>query len=172
MAKSKVYVDIMKYSTKKEYKGKVGVSDYEVKIDIDTSKLAKKADKTQYNLDTGIMTSMERFMPMLSGLFIQVTKRMSAALAGTGVVVAAAPPNGRLLYNGLNMVDEETGSPWARKGARKVLVSEYQGKTDAKIELEYSKAAHPDAQAKWFEVAKRYDLKDWVNIVERGMNNG
>ncbi len=63
-------------------------------------------------------------MPMQTGQFINVTKAMSAAVAGTGKVVAAAPPMGRFLYEGRTMVDEKTGSPWARKGARKVLVSQ------------------------------------------------
>ena len=39
-------------------------------------------------------------MPMQTGQFINVTKAMSAAVAGTGKVVAAAPPMGCFLYEG------------------------------------------------------------------------
>lgn len=45
------------------------------------------------------------------------------------------------------MVDEATGSPYARRGAKKVLVSQFSGQTAAKENLEYTKQAHPQAQA-------------------------
>ena len=107
-------------------------------------------------------------MPMQTGQFINVTKAMSAAVAGTGAVVTAAPPMGRFLYEGRTMVDEKTGSPWARKGARKVLVSQYSGKTNAKPNLTYANGR----QSHWFETAKERNANEWIAHVKRTAGGG
>lgn len=128
-------------------------------VEIDMSRLEDNFNRAQYELDSMIMTSMEPFMPMQDGSFIKKTKAMSAAIAGTGVVVAAAPPQGRFLYEGKNMVDIKTGSPWARKGAKKVLVSQYTGKTNARENLSYSRGS---ARSHWFDAAKEADGDQWI----------
>lgn len=115
----------------------------------------KKLDKAQWFLDSQIMTDMVPLMPMQTGTFINLTRMQSAALAGTGTVIAAAPPMGRFLYFGKVMVDPETGSPWARPGAKKVL-------TDRP--LIYSRDT---AVPEWFEEAKRFHMQDWVDIVKK-----
>ena len=71
---------------------------------------------------------------------------------------------GRFLYYGKGMVDELTGSPWARKGAKKVLVTEFAGHTNAKEDLSYS---NPKATPKWFETAKKNHGKAWVTHVKK-----
>ncbi len=124
--------------------------------------LTKNINRAQYALDSAVMTSMEPFMPKQSGQFINVTKGMSAAIAGSGQVVAAAPPAGRFLYEGKTMVDIKTGSPWARKAAKKVLVSEYGGKTKAKQNLTYSGGGVDH----WFKPAKEKDKDNWVKVVK------
>lgn len=132
------------------------------RVTVDLSRVEGNLSKAQYKLDNAVMTSMEPFMAHQSGTFINTTKAMSAAIAGTGKVVAAAPPMGRFLYEGKTMVDEVTGSPWARAGAKKVLVSQYAGKTNAKPYLTYShgRTSH------WFEKAKEKDLHEWVKIAQ------
>ena len=105
---------------------------------------------------------------MQTGQFINVTKAMSAAVAGTGKVVAAAPPMGRFLYEGRTMVDEKTGFPWARKGARKVLVSQYSGKNNAKPNLTYANGR----QSHWFETAKERNANEWIAHVKRTAGGG
>lgn len=137
-----------------------------IEIELDMDRISENFNSAQYALDSAVMTSMEPFMPKDTGQFINVTKGMSAAMAGTGKVVAAAPPMGRFLYEGETMVDEKTGSPWARKYAKKVLVSEFKGKTNAKPKLSFSKAANPKAQAKWFDAAKKKDCDSWVKTVK------
>ena len=111
-------------------------------------------------------------MPMITGSFINTTRAASAAVQGSGVVYAAYGPQGRFLYEGKGMVDEQTGSPWARRGAKKVLVSQYGGKTRAKEQLEYTKQAHPKAQAEWFEAAKKTDEKAWIHLVKETAGGG
>lgn len=109
---------------------------------------------------------------MQDGTFINQTRAKSAAMAGSGEVCAGVAPQGRFLYEGKTMVDEKTGSPWARKGAKKVLVSQYAGKTQAKENLVFSQHAHPKAQAHWFDPAKEADGRKWTKTVKRIAGGG
>lgn len=144
----------------------------EIEVNVDLSRFRKQYGRAQYLLDSAVMTSMVPFMPMQSGLFINMTRAMSAAIAGSGTVIAAAPPMGRYLYEGKVMVDERTGSPWARKGAEKVLVSQFRGKTNARKDISYSAAAHPDVTDHWFDAAKKKDLKSWLRVAKKAAGGG
>lgn len=137
-----------------------------VTVKLDMSRTNKNFQKAQFALDSAVMTSMVPFMPMEDGSFINLTRARSASLAGSGEVCAAAPPFGHFLYEGKTMVDVETGSPWARKGAQKVIVSQYSGKTNAREYLQYTKTKHPKAQSHWFEPAKKQDGDKWVRVVK------
>lgn len=127
------------------------------KMTLDLSRFEKQFQKAQFKLDSVVMTDMKPYMPMQTGTFINVTSAMSASLAGSGTVVAAAPPMGRFLYEGKVMVDPETNSPWARKGAKKVVTER---------DLQYNKNAHPNATDHWFEEAKKQHGKQWVAMVK------
>ena len=159
-------------TVKIEYSYKDKGPNYEVNMHIDLTRFQKQFNRAQYELDNMIMTSMVPYMPMQTGLFIDVTRAMSAALAGTGTVVAAAPPMGRFLYEGKTMVDELTGSTWARKGAEKVIVSQFSGETQAKPKLEYSKHAHPDVTSHWFEKAKENHGAEWIKKAKKTAGGG
>ena len=134
--------------------------DSDIELDVDLSRFEKQYGKAQYALDSMIMTSMQPYMPHQTGTFINVTKAMSAAIAGSGTVVAAAPPMGRFLYEGKVMVDEQTGSPWARPGAKKVV-------TDR--DLDYS---NPKATPHWFDTAKENHGDSWVRAVKKIAGGG
>ena len=153
---------IIKYTKK----SKSGIFEYDMVLDL--TRFGQQLSKAQFELDTMVMTDMVPLMPMETGLFIDITRAMSASYAGTGKVVAAAPPAGRFLYEGKTMVDEKTGSPWARKGARKVLVSQYGGKTNAKPDLTYSHGR----QSHWFEAAKERNSKKWIAHVKKTAGGG
>lgn len=150
----------------------ISVVSGDIRMNINLDRFSEQYNRAQFALDSAVMTSMVPFMPMQDGDFINRTKAESAALAGTGEVMAAAPPQGRFLYEGKGMVDEKTGSPWARKGAKKVLVSQYAGKTNAKENLSYSKNAHPKAQSHWFDAAKESDLKLWLQVTKKTAGGG
>ena len=135
-------------------------SDKNVKMEVNLSRYEKQYEKAQFALDSMVMTSMEPYMPMNTGMFRNVTKAMSASLAGSGKVVAAAPPMGRFLYEGKVMVDPLTGSPWARPGAKKVV-------TDR--DLKYS---NPKATPHWFDTAKENHGKSWVREVKKIAGGG
>lgn len=132
----------------------------DIQFDVDFSRFEKQYEAAQYALDNMVMTSMVPYMPHQTGTFINVTKAMSAALAGSGTVVAAAPPMGRFLYEGKVMVDPETGSPWARPGAKKVVTDK---------DLTYS---NPKATPHWFDTAKAKHGKSWVKAVKKIAGGG
>lgn len=159
---------IKKLKHKYNYEGKNLVAEME----IDLGRFDGQYSEAQFLLDSMVMTDMLPYMPMQTGQFIDVTKIMSESIAGSGKVVAAAPPFGRFLYNGLVMVDVVTGSPWARPKAEKVLVSEYGGLSMADQKLEFSKAANPQAQEKWFEAAKAEHGEKWIKHAKQNAGGG
>lgn len=162
------YKILGRYRYSKKWKAQ-GREDFDVELKIDLGRFEGQYSRAQYRLDSMVMTSMVPLMPMQSGTFINVTKGMSAAIAGSGKVVAAAPPMGRFLYEGKGMVDPLTGSPYARAGARKVLVSQFAAKTNAKEELSYGR---PGAVSKWFEEAKKRDGSAWAAAVKKIAGGG
>lgn len=141
---------------------KYNYSDYgrgaDIEMEVDLSRFEKQYEEAQYALDSAVMTSMEKYMPKRDGVFINVTKGMSASIAGSGTVVAAAPPFGRFLYEGKVMVDPETNSPWARKGAKKIVTDK---------NLDYDKSLNPNVTDHWFDAAKKNDLKAWMKLAKK-----
>lgn len=142
-----------------------------IDANIDLGRIERNIEKAQYFLDSQVMTDMVPYMPMQTGNFIQRTRAMSAAIAGSGKVVAAAPPMGRYLYMGKVMVDSETG-----KGPMRIEVSPgeyiFRFRKGAKLvatdrDLKFSKAANPKAQKQWFDAAKRAHGKEWVKQVKK-----
>ena len=136
-----------------------------VRCQVNMDRFSKQFNDAQFWLDSQIMTDMNPFMPMREGTFIQVTRSMSAAFAGTGTVFAGSPPMGRFLYEGKVMVDPVTKSPWARKGAKKVLAE------DGRL-LDFSKGAHPTAAGHWFDAAKEAHGAAWVDGVKKRAGGG
>lgn len=137
---------------------KFSIVEGDIKADVSLKRFEKQYQEAQFWLDSEVMTSMVPFMPMRDGNFINETKLQSAALAGTGKVVAGVAPMGRFLYEGLVMVDPLTGSPWARKDAKKVV-------TDRP--LQFDKTRHPEATDHWFDAAKQKDGKKWIKGVKK-----
>ena len=142
-----------------------------IDANIDLGRIERNIEKAQYFLDSQVMTDMVPYMPMQTGNFIQRTRAMSAAIAGSGRVVAAAPPMGRYLYMGKVMVDSETG-----KGPMRIEVSPgeyiFRFRKGAKLmatdrDLKFSKAANPKVQKQWFDAAKRDHGKEWVKQIKK-----
>jgi len=133
----------------------IHIVDGNIKIDISLKRLNANLDRAQWWLDNQVMTDMVPYMPMQTGTFINNTRARSAAVAGSGIVCAASKPMGRFLYEGVVMVDPETGSPWARPGAKKIVTAQ---------PLTYS---NPKATPHWFETAKKNHGKEWVKGVKK-----
>lgn len=138
----------------------IKIKNKDMKIDVDMSRFEQQFQEAQYKLDSMVMTDMIPYMPRVTGTFINLTKARSASIAGSGEVVAAAPPYGRFLYNGKVMVDPKTGSPWARKGAKKKVTNK---------DIKYT---NPKATPKWFETAKQKHGDDWIKQVKRTAGGG
>lgn len=126
-----------------------------MKAHIDMSRINGNLNKAQWWLDNQVMTDMVPYMPHNTGTFINVTRAQSAAIAGSGEVIAGAAPMGRFLYEGKVMVDPETNSPWARLGAKKIVTEK---------PLTYS---NPKATPHWFDTAKEHHLSEWVAGVKQ-----
>ena len=159
MAKKRKMIAKIKYNYRKEDIGR----DTTIELDVDLSRFEKQYGKAQFILDNAVMTSMVPYMPHRTGTFINVTKAMSAAIAGSGTVVAAAPPMGRFLYEGKVMIDPETGSPWARPGAKKIVTDK---------SLNYDTSHNPKVTAHWFETAKKNHGKSWIKAVKKEAGGG
>jgi hypothetical protein len=139
----------------------------DIKIKVSLDRFSSQFLDAQRTLDNLIMKSMDPYMPKQTGNFIQRTRAASSSMAGTGRVVAAEAPMGRFLYEGKGMVDEVTGSPWARSKTKKVLVSEFGGKTNAKENLTFATNVNPKAVPNWFDAAKEADCKKWIKETKR-----
>ena len=137
----------------------------EIKLDmrLDLSRFDKQIAKAQYALDSMVMTSMVPYMPMDTGTFINVTRGMSASIAGSGKVVAAAPPMGQFLYEGKVMVGERTRSAFAAKGERKEVIEK---------PLNYSRHAHPNVTDHWFDTAKKNHGDVWIKKTKKLAGGG
>lgn len=155
----------------KHFKG-FSVADGDIRVKLDMHRFEEQFRRAQYQLDGAVMNSMVPFMPMITGSFINTTRAASAAIQGSGEVYAAYGPQGRFLYEGKMMVSPSTGSTYAKKGEKKVLVSQYGGKTRARELLSYTKQAHPKAQSHWFDAAKKKDGKKWMRGVKETAGGG
>lgn len=132
----------------------------DIKVNVKLNRFEKQFQEAQYYLDSQVMNDMVPYMPHRDGNFVNVTRFQSAALAGSGKVVAGASPMGRFLYEGKVMVDPVTGSPWARKGAKKVVTER---------PLTYG---NPKATPHWFDTAKKVHRKAWVKEVKQIAGGG
>lgn len=156
MAKRKMIAKV-RYNYSQHGKGS------DIELDVDLSRFERQYGKAQYALDSAVMASMVPYMPHQTGTFINVTRAMSAAIAGSGTVIAAAPPMGRFLYEGKVMIDPETGSPWARAGAKKVVTDK---------DLEYDPNHNPRVTDHWFDTAKQNHGKSWSVMVKNIAGGG
>lgn len=157
MAKKKKMITKLKYNYSAYGRGA------DIELEVDLTRFNKQYGDAQKSLDEMVMTSMLPYMPHRDGVFIDVTRAMSASLAGSGTVVAAAPPFGRFLYEGKVMVDEVTGSPWARKGAKKIVTDK---------NLDFDKSHNRNVTDHWFETAKKKHLDEWLKEVKETAGGG
>ena len=147
--------------SKREFKFKdIKITGTRVRVKVDMSRFEKQFQEAQYYLDSQVMTDMVPYMPSRTHAFINLVRARSAALAGSGTVIAGVPPSGRFLYEGKVMIDPVTGSPWARKDAKKVVTNR---------PLIYS---NPQATPHWFDTAKERHGKQWVEKTKRIAGGG
>lgn len=120
------------------------------RCEISLDRFSKQFAEAQQWLGDRVLEDCKPFMPLLTG---GLQQRSHTESSGRQVIFPG--PYGRFQYGGKVMVDPVTGSPWARKGAKKVL-------TDRP--LQYS---NPQATDHWFDAAKAQNGEYWIAGVKR-----
>ena len=117
--------------------------------------IARACTKAEHIVAIQVRKDTSPYVPFLTGSLDQRTQ-----VVGDSVIYPG--PYARFLYYGKVMVDPETGSTYAKKGATKVLTDK---------NLEFNKAGHNQAQSYWFEASKAENLKKWIRVADKAVKN-
>jgi len=124
---------------------------FDVKIkglDQTTDKVRAASKVTENELAVQIKTDTAKFVPALT---LSLDRR--TRVEGNKIIYPG--PNSQYLYYGKLMVDPDTGSSWAKKGAVKVLTDK---------DLIFNKSVHSLAQSHWFESSKALNKDNWIKL--------
>lgn len=125
------------------------------------------------NFSAGLMKKLQQAGPRAAhAVAVQVEKdtepfvpARTKSLANRTQVVDSSViypgPYAGMLYNGKLMIDPDTGSAWARKGATKVVTGK---------DLNISTAVHSQAQSHWFEASKAQNLEKWERVAGKAVD--
>lgn len=125
------------------------------RVEIRLDRFSKQLADAQQWLGDRVLEDCKPFMPHLTG---NLQQRSSVLDGGKHVLFPG--PSARFLYGGKVMVDPVTGSPWSRKGAKKVLTDRL---------LKYS---NPQATDHWFDSAKAQHGEYWISEVKKMAGGG
>lgn len=117
-------------------------------------KLQRAGPRAAYAVAVQIESDTEPFVPARTKSTVNRTQVIDSFVIYYG-------PNSRMLYNGKLMIDPNTGSAWARKGATKVVTGK---------DLNISTAVHSQAQSHWFEASKAQNMKKWERVAGRAID--
>lgn len=120
------------------------------------ARLSGASEKAGHIVALQVKKDTSPFVPALTGSLDQQTK-----VEGTRIIYSG--PYARYLYYGKLMVDPETGSAYARKGATKTLTDK---------NLVFNTSMHAQAQSHWFEASKAQNLGKWLRVVGKAVDNG
>ena len=127
---------------------------FTVKSDFSAIKTEMRLDKASVILAEQVKKDTEPYVPMLTGSLKNRTR-----VTGNSIIYEG--PYARFLYFGKVMVDPDTGSPWAKRGATKVL-------TDRN--LVFTTDFHAQAQAYWFEASKAQNKEKWRRVAAKAVS--
>ncbi len=118
------------------------------------TRMAAASKRASHSLAEQMARDTTQYVPKLTG-----SLRSRTYVDGDTIIYPG--PYARFLYYGKLMVDPETKSAWAPKGATK----EVTGK-----DLQYSDGPpHGKAQAHWFEASKAQNLPKWKRVAEKAV---
>lgn len=117
-------------------------------------KLEGNITQTEHLVAQQVMKDTSPYVPALTGSLDRLTR-----VEGNKIIYPG--PYARYLYRGKLMVDPETGSSYAKKGASKVLTDK---------NLVFNKATHQDAQSHWFEASKAQNLDKWLKVAGKAVS--
>lgn len=132
---------------------------FTIHADVDkklSNRISRVSDKTSRILAVQIQKDTDPFVPASQ------SEVLSRGTTVSENKVIYHGPYARFLYFGKLMIDPNTGSAWAKKGAAKVLTDK---------DLLFSKAVHPQAQPRWFEASKAQNLEKWLRVAEKAVRN-
>lgn len=115
--------------------------------------LRNASDRAQTAVAIQAQKDTSPYVPALTGSLDQRTRVDENQIIYPG-------PYARYLYYGKLMVDPETGSSYAQKGATKVLTDK---------DLVFNKAMHSQAQSHWFEASKAENFEKWIRIADKAV---
>lgn len=118
-----------------------------------TRVLSAKATKAEHIVAQQVKKDTEPYVPAL-------TESLNDRTKVDGNMIIYPGPYARYLYYGKLMVDPDTGSSWAKKGATKVLNDR---------NLVFNTSVHPQAQSHWFEASRAQNMDKWVKAAAKGM---
>lgn len=118
-------------------------------------RMARAAPRVKHILAVQMAKDTEQYVPARTKSFANRTQV-------DGDTIIYAGPYGRFLYRGKLMVDPRTGSPFARKGATKIVTGR---------NLDISTAVHSKAQDHWFEASKAQNMRKWERVAGRAMRH-
>lgn len=124
-------------------------------IDSVPDKLSDASKKAEHTVAIQVQKDTSPYVPFLTGSLDQRTR-----VNGSEVIYPG--PYARYLYYGKLMVDPETGSSYAQKGATKVLTDK---------DLVFNKAMHSQAQSYWFEASKAENLEKWLRVADKAVKS-
>lgn len=128
---------------------------FDVQADLSAGILEKPCRKAEHILAEQIRKDTVPFVPALTG-------SLSIRTYVDGGTVVYPGPQSRYLYHGKLMVDPETGSSYAPKGAAKALTDK---------DLVFNRSLHPLAQDHWFEASKAQNLGKWIEVAGKALKD-
>ena len=137
----------------------ISIVEADIKVNVNLDRFEKQFQDAQLWLDEQVWTGTKKYIPQRDGMLIDTTNMQNEALKGSGKIYAGYGPYARYLYMGKVMVDQETGSPWARKVV-----------TDR--DIQFSKEPNPFATDHWFDAAKDEFCDTWVKGVKKRAGGG
>ena len=120
-----------------------------------STKLASAAKRAEHAVAVQAAKDTEPYVPMLTGSLKNRTQVKDNLIIYPG-------PYARYLYYGKLMVDPETGSAWAKKGASKVVTDK---------NLVFTQTVHQDAQDHWFDASKAENLDEWKRVAAKAVEH-
>lgn len=124
---------------------------FRTEVNWDADEWVASNDRAEHAVAVQMEKDTRPFVPALTGSLMNRTRV-------DGNVVIYPGPYARFLYYGKVMVDPDTGSPFAQKGAVKVLTDK---------DLVFNKTVNPQAQAHWFEASKAQNLEKWMRVYRK-----
>lgn len=115
--------------------------------------IGKAATRAEHIVAVQAAKDTSPYVPFLTGSLDERTR-----VSGNTIIYPG--PYARYLYYGKVMVDPETGSTYAKKGATKMLTDK---------NLVFTKYFHNHAQSHWFEVSKAQNLKEWREVAAKAL---